>query len=84
MSCSCKKNVNNKYLTDEERLENGTQKLNGIKKIGGVFTQLFFGLVVGAIVFVCLAPFCLYITVNMCIGREVRIRIPKFTKWLKK
>lgn len=84
MSCGCKKNVNDKYLTDEEKLENGAQKINGLKKIGGVFAQLFFGLFVGLIIFICLVPFCLYITVNMCLGKRAVIRIPNFTKWFKK
>lgn len=84
MACSCKKNVNDKYLTDDERLENKLKELNGIEKIGGVFLQFFFGLLVGAIIIIGLIPFCLYIIVSMCIGRTISVRIPNFFKWLKK
>lgn len=84
MACSCKKNVNNKYLTEEEQLENKPRKLNGIEKVGKIIGQFFFGLLISAIIISMLIPFCLYMIVCICIGKDMSVRIPNFTKWLKK
>lgn len=84
MGCSCKKNVNEKYLTDEEKLENKLKELNGVEKVGGVFLQFLFGLLVGAIIILGLIPFCLYMIICMCIGKTISVRIPNFFKYGEK
>lgn len=84
MACSCKKNVNKKYLTDEEKLENKLKHLNGIEKVGNAFLQFFFGLFMGSIVVIGIIPLCLYIIVCMCIGKTIEVRIPKIKGLLKK
>lgn len=84
MGCNCKKNVNKKYLSDEEKFENELRKLNGIEKVGNTIGQFFFGLIISSIVIIGLIPFLGYLIFCLCFGREMGVRIPNFRKWFKK
>lgn len=84
MACNCKKNVNNKYLTAEEKDENEIRELNGVEKFGYALVQFLSGLLISTIVIVGLVPFLAYLIFCLCFGKEMGVRIPNFTKWFKK
>ena len=44
MGCNCKKNVNTKYVDNEDFGYTELKKISGLAKMGNVVGQFFFGL----------------------------------------
>lgn len=84
MGCNCKKNVNNKYLTDEEKLANQVKKLNGLEKIAKVVFQFIYGVIAIPIIIIAVSALLMYVIFSLLTGIQVTLRIPNFIKWFRK
>lgn len=80
MGCSCKNKVNTKYAEDGE-----TFVSNGfLPRVFKVVMQFLFGIVSGTVIIALMVPALFYLIVHLCIGSDMRVRIPDLTKMMKR
>lgn len=84
MACACKQKVNQKYLTDEEKLQLELNKMRGLEKIGNVIGQFFFGILITVVMIIGIIPIVGYVAISACTGKDMQFRIPNFYKWFNK
>lgn len=79
MGCNCKKNVNKKYVDQDELGQTLIEEASMLAKTGNFFMKIFFGLLIAVILLGAILPAFVYIIIRVCLGKELKInlRIPE-------
>ena len=84
MGCNCKKNVNPKYMDNDELNQLSGHAPNIFENLGNLFVRMLIGLIIGIILIISLIPVTLYLVCCIWFGKQPTARISNYTKWLKK
>lgn len=85
MGCNCKKTQKTfGKLADGVEEQNNTEEIGLLERLVNIVMQFIFGLIVGAILLVCIGPMLVYIIGCLVLGKEPSFRIINFRKRFNK
>ena len=80
MGCNCKsgKNpINKKYMTEEERENEGVVKQNTIESVITLFSNIFLHIIILILIFIFVFPIALYALIMIFFGKKMSNGIAK-------